>query len=134
MLYGRDGLRPADVEKVKKLLMSASPLSISLQEMNPETVEHGAGAGGGNKRKASRGPKQPGASKKAKKEDPEEKAYQEQAKKKWAIIDDLKLAFSQKDLREILEENGASTRGGEDVLLSRVADGAWCWRWCTLMR
>jgi len=41
----------------------------------------------------------------------------------WAIKDNLK-GYKPKDLREILELNDQSSKGGEDALLDRIANGA----------
>eukprot|EP01128_Nolandella_sp_AFSM9_P004824 TRINITY_DN2246_c0_g1_i2.p1 TRINITY_DN2246_c0_g1~~TRINITY_DN2246_c0_g1_i2.p1 ORF type:complete len:909 (+),score=271.63 TRINITY_DN2246_c0_g1_i2:126-2852(+) len=109
MLHGRDSLRPDDVDEVRKLIEKHGSGSAS----KPTTAK---------KRKATGGPKQ-GSAKKAKLESKEDLAYKAQSTARWELKDKLSSAFDNKSLREILELNGSSIRGGEAVLLDRVSDG-----------
>jgi len=56
-------------------------------------------------------------------EDEFEKQLKEQSKLLWKVRDDLQKNCSLPELREMLEDNGLSSQGGESSLLDRCADG-----------
>jgi len=111
MLHGRDSLRFEDQEKVKKLI-----------------AEHGGAddGGGGMKRKADGDPAGESKAKKLKTEEkeetPEEKARREESKLLWDIKDALD-GLQTRDIKEILELNDQSQKGGRPDLIARVAEG-----------
>eukprot|EP01125_Pyxidicula_operculata_P012134 TRINITY_DN3984_c0_g1_i1.p1 TRINITY_DN3984_c0_g1~~TRINITY_DN3984_c0_g1_i1.p1 ORF type:complete len:919 (+),score=265.76 TRINITY_DN3984_c0_g1_i1:39-2795(+) len=115
MLHGREKLRLEDQEELKKLIKKHS--------------------GGGTKRKADSdtGDEPPKKKKKKneseseeeeekKEETAEEKAVREENELIWKIKDNLG-DLKPKELKEILEKNGQSTKGGKDALLDRIVVG-----------
>lgn len=80
-------------------------------------------AGKGNKRKAQAVDETDAKRTKTAEEDECEKKLKEQSKLVWKIRDDLQKNCSLPELREMLEDNGLSSQGGESSLLDRCADG-----------
>ncbi|CAH3168473.1 unnamed protein product, partial [Porites evermanni] len=56
-------------------------------------------------------------------EDEIQKQLKEQSKLLWKVRDDLKKNCSLPELRDVLEDNGLSSQGGESSLLDRCSDG-----------
>ncbi|XP_067018725.1 poly [ADP-ribose] polymerase 1-like [Acropora muricata] len=79
--------------------------------------------GKGSKRKAVAVDETDAKRKKTAEEDEIQKQLKEQSKRLWKVRDDLQKNCSSQELKEMLEDNGMSTHGGESLLLDRCSDG-----------
>jgi hypothetical protein len=141
MLHGRDTLRLEDQKKIQGLIESTykctgafkrsyaeGPTGTERQVLTPEAkdrerekqsgltiitsnipTEHN----GGTKRKAEATDDEPAAKKQKTEETPEEKEKREHNEMQWKFKDALK-GLKPKDLKEICEENGQSSKGGTE--------------------
>lgn len=99
-----------------------------LKKEDKDLLKSKLGSGGkkkgkGSKRKAVAVDETDAKRKKTAEEDEIEIKLKEQSQLLWKVRDDLQKHCSLPELREMLEDNGMSTQGGESSLLNRCSDG-----------
>eukprot|EP01124_Arcella_intermedia_P000047 TRINITY_DN10024_c0_g1_i1.p1 TRINITY_DN10024_c0_g1~~TRINITY_DN10024_c0_g1_i1.p1 ORF type:complete len:933 (-),score=279.47 TRINITY_DN10024_c0_g1_i1:19-2601(-) len=132
MLHNRDKLRPADQETIKKLIEKHSGGDGEGGEEKKEARKKGkrkkesesdSSASSGSSEEVQKRKKKKVEKEAPKKEEtPEEKAIRLESELLWKFKDNLN-HFRPKELREILELNNQSSKGGADTLIERIAEG-----------